>query len=177
MALRSVDLPHPTGPTTMVILARGTVILTDCSRPSGCFSLSQPKNPFSITIAWELFGVISRISRENLLFCDEVEPLSDAYPRSSSEPRDGRAGNLRLSFLRSVDRNSCIRRKLPTPPMKLESDMISEPSGSDRRVKSDKEVNTFAVSSVVLPLLRARMEKTAKVKMGATTGERYAVGS
>jgi hypothetical protein len=49
--------------------------------------------------------------------------------------------------------------------------MIRAPSGSDKSVNKDKEVNIFAVSSVLsLPLFLARTENTAKVRIGAATG-------
>jgi len=53
--------------------------------------------------------------------------------------------------------------------------MISEPSGSDSKENKESEVKTFAVSSVVSPFFFAMIEKTAKVRMGDTTGEIYAL--
>jgi hypothetical protein len=59
--------------------------------------------------------------------------------------------------------------------MKDERDMMSELSGSDSSVKSDKDVKTLAVSSVLAPLLfSARIEKTANVRMGDKSGEEKA---
>ena len=80
------------------------------------------------------------------------------------------AGVVLLSSRLSVVRKSCIRWKLPTEPINVASAIISEPRGSERSVKRDKEVNTRAVSSVVSPLLRAITEKTVKVNIGAVIG-------
>jgi hypothetical protein len=53
--------------------------------------------------------------------------------------------------------------------------MISDPRGSARSAKSESEVKTRAVSRVVLPpLFFAKMEKTAKVRIGAKTWVTYA---
>jgi len=50
--------------------------------------------------------------------------------------------------------------------------MMSDPNGSDNKVKRDRDVNTFAVSSVVVPsLFCAKIENTAKVRIGDATGE------
>jgi len=55
--------------------------------------------------------------------------------------------------------------------MNVARDIIMAPSGSDKRVKREREVNTLAVSRVFpLPLFRANMEKTANVRIGAATG-------
>lgn len=60
-------------------------------------------------------------------------------------------------------------------PAKVANDMIRFPSGSVSSAKSEREVNTLAVSRVVPPpLFLAKAEKTAKVKMGAMTGVMYA---
>jgi hypothetical protein len=49
--------------------------------------------------------------------------------------------------------------------------MMSDPSGSERRVNSEREVKTRLVSSVdPFPLFRARIEYVVNVRMGATTG-------
>lgn len=68
--------------------------------------------------------------------------------------------------------NSWILLKEPIPPINDESDIMSEPRGSDRSVKSESDVNTFAVSSVLAPLLFcATTENTAKARTGDTIGE------
>lgn len=55
--------------------------------------------------------------------------------------------------------------------MNEDKDMMSELSGSDSSVNSDRDVKTFAVSSVLVPLLFcARMENTAKVRIGDRSG-------
>jgi hypothetical protein len=56
------------------------------------------------------------------------------------------------------------------------SAMMSELSGSARRVNSESDVKTFAVSRVLAPLpFAARSENTVKARMGDKTGEIYAV--
>lgn len=77
IALSRVDLPHPTGPTTMVIFPRGTIVLMSCRIPDG-LSLHHPKSPFSITTAWEPNGFISHNSTEKRSFCEISEFLSDS---------------------------------------------------------------------------------------------------
>lgn len=78
---------------------------------------------------------------------------------------------FRLSIRTSESRNSWIRWIEPTEPMKFVKAMISDPSGSERSVNSERDVKTRFVSSVLpLPLLRARTENTVKVRIGATTG-------
>lgn len=65
-----------------------------------------------------------------------------------------------------------MRLNEPTPPMRADNAIISELRGSARSVKRDSEVNTFAVSSVLPPLLfAASMENTAKARIGDTMGE------
>lgn len=55
--------------------------------------------------------------------------------------------------------------------MKLAKDMIRDPRGSDKSVKSDRDVNTLAVSSVSpSPLFRARTENSVNVRIGAAIG-------
>ena len=84
-------------------------------------------------------------------------------------------GNLRRSALDSMERNSWILLNDPTPPMSAESAMMRELRGSARSVKSDKDVKTVAVSSVLAPLLlAATSENTVKARMGDTMGEIYA---
>lgn len=59
--------------------------------------------------------------------------------------------------------------------MSAESAIISELRGSARSVNRDSDVKTVAVSSVSSPLLfAARIEKTAKARIGDTIGEMYA---
>jgi hypothetical protein len=59
--------------------------------------------------------------------------------------------------------------------MNEERDMMRELRGSDNSVKSDNDVKTLAVSSVLAPLLFcARREKTANVRMGDKSGEEKA---
>jgi hypothetical protein len=68
--------------------------------------------------------------------------------------------------------NSWIRLNDPTPPMSAESAMMRELNGSARSVKSEREVKTLAVSSVLAPLLfAASTENTAKARMGERIGE------
>lgn len=56
--------------------------------------------------------------------------------------------------------------------MSADNAMMSELRGSERRVKSDKDVKTVAVSSVLDPSpFAASMENTAKARMGDTIGE------
>lgn len=56
--------------------------------------------------------------------------------------------------------------------MSAESAIISELRGSASRVKSESDVNTVAVSSVLAPLLfAASIENTAKARIGETIGE------
>lgn len=75
-----------------------------------------------------------------------------------------------------MSRNSCILLKEPTPPINDERDIMRDPSGSVSKVKSDKDVNTVAVSRVLAPsLLSAMMENTAKARIGDTIGEIYAI--
>ena len=60
--------------------------------------------------------------------------------------------------------------------MSDERAMMSDPRGSERRVNRESEVNTFAVSSVLVPsLFCARTENTAKARTGDTIGEIYAI--
>lgn len=60
----------------------------------------------------------------------------------------------------------------PTPPIKEERAMMSDPSGSVRSVNSESEVKTVAVSRVLLPsLFCAMIEKTANARIGDTIGE------
>jgi hypothetical protein len=59
--------------------------------------------------------------------------------------------------------------------MNVSKVMIRDCKGSDRRVNSDSEVKTLAVSRVTpLLLFRAMTENTAKVTIGAATGVIYA---
>ena len=68
--------------------------------------------------------------------------------------------------------NSWILLKDPMPPIRAESAIISEPSGSVSKVKREREVNTVAVSSVFPSLpFWATMENTAKARIGDTIGE------
>jgi hypothetical protein len=56
--------------------------------------------------------------------------------------------------------------------MRADNAMIRELRGSARSVKRDSEVNTLAVSSVLLlSLFAASMENTAKARIGDTMGE------
>jgi hypothetical protein len=68
--------------------------------------------------------------------------------------------------------NSWIRLKDPTPPISDDNATMSELRGSARRVKRESDVKTFAVSSVLAPLLfAARRENTVKARIGDTIGE------
>lgn len=68
--------------------------------------------------------------------------------------------------------NSWIRWNDPTPPIRVERAIISEPSGSVSKVNKESEVKTVAVSSALLPSLFCAMtEKTANAKIGEAMGE------
>jgi hypothetical protein len=56
--------------------------------------------------------------------------------------------------------------------MSADSAMMSELRGSARSVKRDSDVNTVAVSSVLVPLLfAASIENTANARIGDIIGE------
>ena len=177
MALIRVDLPHPTGPTTMVTLPRGTAMFIACMQPNGCFSLSQPKCPFAIEIAVEDVETSSLpSSNEERLFVDAFESFSETLSMSDVDPRvPMRKGDRRRSSCVGVTRNFWILWKDPTPPMNEDIAIMRELSGSDNSVKSDNDVKTLAVSSVLVPLLFwARVANTANVRMGDMSGEKNA---
>ncbi len=70
---RRVDLPHPTGPTTIVIWARGTAILMDLSTG---VSLSHPKDVFSMLIACELRAGANACRSSDVVLFSELFPVS-----------------------------------------------------------------------------------------------------
>jgi hypothetical protein len=56
--------------------------------------------------------------------------------------------------------------------MSADNAIMRELRGSARRVKSDRDVNTVAVSSVLPPsLFAASIENTANARIGDTIGE------
>jgi hypothetical protein len=170
-AFSRVDLPHPTGPTTMVIFPRGTIMLMPCRVPDGLF-LSHPKSPFSMTTAWQPAEFISLNSTDEWSFCETTEFFSE----SESIITLGATllwmeGNLRLSGIASMEINSWILLNEPTPPMSADRANMRELRGSARSVKRESEVKTVAVSRVLWSFLAASIENTAKARIGDTIGE------
>lgn len=175
MAFSRVDLPQPTGPTIMVTLPLGMLMLISCRTPDDT-SWSHPKVPSSIMTACETVELLPLMIEEKISNWGVSKSFSEPHPRWSSIgvprlPRD-RHGILRRSGTGSTDTYSWILLKEPIALISDESAIMREPSGSERSVKSESDVNTFAVSSVLVLLpFCARTENTAKARTGDAIGE------
>ena len=180
---RRVDLPQPTGPTTIVNFPRGIPRVMHLSR--GSDSGSHPKLPSRTLIAWRPRGGLKLSLNE---FANGVVTLWDALEEwffsvdmldtswRGNVPLELRrrscvrsVGFWRRSMRTALSRNVWIRVKQPTEARNIIRNIIRDCNGSASSAKSESDVNTREKSRIAPPSLRARIAYTANVRIGLNT--------